>query len=150
MADWQTEALPVLATVYRQTERSEIGVDVSSRTVAEELGREPGDQRTLRTLWYLKEDECIDGEQAVSQSDLQLYMRRIVMKPKGLQHAAGWPGNPEAAASSFLTFLEEAIANAEPEERNRLQGLLDSAREVGLGGLAAVLGRVLWTADGGG
>jgi len=143
MPDWQTEALPVLHEAYHQTEAAEIGTDVTSATIAEALGRPVDDQRTLRTVSYLKEAGYIDGGLGISQATGEMVIDEITIKPEALKYVAGWPGSPEAAAASFLVVLQDAIDNAPPEERARLERFKESALSVGQGTLSGVLGRIL-------
>ncbi len=144
MPDWQTEALPVLLTACRQAEEAERGMDVTSVTIAQELGRDPADERTLRTLAFLKLAGYIEGGLGISQTTGELQMDEIVMEPEGLKYVAGWPGSPEAAAANFLAVLEEAIENAStPEERGRLEKLKDAALSVGTGTMSGLFVRIL-------
>lgn len=142
MPDWQTEALPVLRAAYRQNEDPE-RLDITSRTIAEELGREPGDERTLLTLHSLLDASYITGYPGISQADFGRQITHVAVTPEGLKSVAGWPGSPEAAASSFLAMLEEAIGNASPEERGKLERLRDSVLTVGQSTLAGVLAKVI-------
>src|SRR5919106_6940953 len=104
--DWE-EAKPVLRATY---ELLDAGEDVTQDQVCEALGRPARDERTIRALALLYQDDYIGGF-TVNQSPAPV---RIQGTPKGLQEVRGWPREGGAGAEQvdlLMRLLDERIAS---------------------------------------
>jgi hypothetical protein len=115
--EW-SEVEPVLNVTYELLQHEE---RVSQEAVCEALGRPPGDERTMRALALLYEDELIGGF-TVEQSPAPIL---ITTTPKGLRQTSGWPreGGGVEQLALLLQLIDERIESEETpeEERGRLQ-----------------------------
>jgi hypothetical protein len=114
------------------------GVPISAMT--RELKREDYDLETYRAVALLVERGYLGAPSGISFDDAPAF---VTVTRMGLTSSGGWPAtSAEAATAALLAVLDGEIEAAdEPEQRERLARLRDTAVEVGTGPLTQVLER---------
>jgi hypothetical protein len=141
VTDWDTEAFPVLAAAYRVTTRDPADPYLRQTDLNAELGRDPGDARTWRTMGELIEDGWLEVTKGEFHFDRPGWPSMIVLTGKARRLLAGWPSDGgEALYARFIASLDELIAKTEsPDERTKLERLRADAGDIGKGVLISVL-----------
>jgi hypothetical protein len=132
---WERVDRPVLEKV------AELGGDDedpirNTHVLTEALGDDFDQRRVARSVGRLVDGRYLDASDACSSdSDEWLAIR---LAEKGRRFVGMWPSDD--AARALLELLDERIAQEDdPDERTRLQGLREAAKNVGQGVLSGVL-----------
>ncbi len=129
---WERLEQPILEAVGELEDSDE---SLGLPAVAEQAGI-PVEQVRIGVRRLLGTD-LLDGEDTTGWSGTFSAMN-LRLQPKGRQAVGQWPSSDPAEA--FLQLLAERIAEEpDPDERNRLEGVLDSAGQVGKGVLTGVI-----------
>lgn len=139
--DWQSVALPTLKAAYEVWRQS--GARPDGVLATKIAGRIEGrvENHTLRVIGALSEGGYLRPTSQLGTNGAPMF---VAVTPQGLQVVGGWPTtSAEAATAALLAGLDEAVENAPPEERSRLERLRDAAYDVGQGTMVEVLKHVL-------
>jgi hypothetical protein len=138
--DWIADVLPVLGVIVDEYPSVPATRGVEQGVVNERLGRPKNDAGTDRAVFQLEQGGYVTGTRVAQMAGPVL----VVPTPKALQILRGWPvEGGDAAAVAFIAAIRDSLAKARtPEEKSRLQTLLDAALEVGTQVVANVLTKV--------
>ncbi len=128
---WETLEQPILEAV---AELEDADVDVGLLAIADHTGLAL--DRVRIAVRRLLDTDLLTGIDASTMGGFDALDLRLL--PRGRQLVRQWPSSDPAEA--FLQLLAERIAEEpDPEERNRLEGVRDSAGQVGKGVLTGVI-----------
>lgn len=96
----------------------------------------------MRAIAMLKDAGYLENAGALA-TDFGPALVRVT--ERGLQAVGGWPAtSADAAAKALLAALDEQIADAEGEEKTKLEGFRERAADVGQGLLTELMRRVIF------
>jgi hypothetical protein len=126
--DW-SEAEPVLKATYDLLDDAEL---IGQEQVFQKLGREPGDEQTIRVLARLYEGGYING-MTVDRNPAPVRIRATL---KGLEQVRGWPregGDTDQLVELLLRLLDERIAaeDTPEQEKGKLKRVRDGIASLG-------------------
>jgi hypothetical protein len=140
---WETLELPLLEEIWQAE------LEGRPPLIAEFFKeREIPVARAQNVIDRLRDADMIDGvfSPAMQTHRLQAMMN-VHLAPAGARAVGVWPSGD--AADAFVAALEAAIERAEkPDERSRLEGLLDAFRAVPAGVMTQVAAAALMRAGG--
>jgi hypothetical protein len=138
--DWNTEVAPLLNLIGRIYNRAQLGFGLESRVLLEALGRDSADARLGMAFEHL---EAAGYVKTTLPSDVSFLPRFFRLEERGLQLMAGWPSGESVAAALVAAISARIETTDSPEEKTKLQGLLESLLDVGNNVLGSILANVL-------
>jgi hypothetical protein len=141
--DWETEVFPVLQAAYQAYSRAPSSDGVSQAAINSELGRPQNDPHTSLALRKLQEADYVRATMSgLQQVDGPLFCEP---GPKALELLAGWPTERgDTALARLIAALETRIEETtDPEEKGKLQRVLDGVQDVTQGVMVGVLTKVI-------
>jgi DNA-binding PadR family transcriptional regulator len=129
---WEARDRPLLEAIARADEEGHAVERVEMLFGTDEIG----DGQVIRGLKALYQDGLITGIEASSFSGFELL--EIELTGEGRRAIGQWPqGNPYA---DLLHLLEaEAARSTDPEQRSRLQEVIDAFKRLGEGVAANII-----------
>jgi hypothetical protein len=126
---WYSRELPVLREVARLAEQGDI--NVAADVIAQALGMP---QSVVARAGVLLEEDGYLADIITAWGTGAIRFGKVT--PKGRREVGQWP-SPDAAADRLMAALEQAIDDAEGEQKTRLQkvrdGLAKAGRDVVIG-----------------
>lgn len=132
---WMDLEMPMLEEIERaDSSGSQSAHD--SGTLVDAIGTEA--DRVDRAVELLIEDDYVSGIDVTSVGDSRQQFIGIKLRPKGVRAIGRWPSADPF--ESLVGVLEQRIREVDdPKEKERLQGLLTSLKDVGKGVATAIL-----------